>query len=506
LDLNIKTKSSSEEDSKNEIHNKLDNKASKIETKTQTPIHSTLSSSNDSGFKSDFNFNSVFTFDSSINDRISSLKQQLSATNSDESENMIETEERNGTANNKIVQNDLEPISPPQIAVETALNEIKKPLFTTSDAFLNEQTHEINKNNIFKFQSNGAVFKPTHFEQLDQTKLNNTNFDNNSHLDLASKVFNLNKTDLVDSRLNNLANKISNELSSPTLNKLTEIAQSEPKTVVNIVNSHEMVKLVHELENQQLANLILKNKIASLQAASNTNINQKFNQIKSLSNSPILSNTSSPINTINTNNNITNQNQSDGFTSSNKSNLNDEENIFFQTKIKHKQNEEDEYANKITENLHEFNDIDDDDDLNNDEVDDSDEDEVFIDKSEEDLRNMDLDDKFQKLENTYKNKRKITKDQSINIDLKNEESRPLLTSKTSSTSASPKTPKSALLERRRKAVFELLIHDTYPSDEKMNEFLHNNKDLFSNKREFLTKLREVRQKLMNTINLNNNNK
>ena len=192
----------------------------------------------------------------------------------------------------------------------------------------------------------------------------------------------------------------------------------------------------------------------------------KLNQIKSLSNSPILSNTSSsPINTINTtNNNTTNQNQSDGFTSSNKSNLNDEEeNIFFQNKIKHKQNEEEEYANKITENLHEFNDIDDDDDLNNDEVDDSDEDEVFIDKGEEDLRNMDLDDKFQKLENTYKNKRKTTKDQSINIDLKNEESRSLLTSKTSSTSASPKTPKSALLERRRKAVFELLIHDTYPS-------------------------------------------
>lgn len=465
LDLNIKTKSSSEEDSKNEIHNKLDNKALKIETKTQTPIHSTLSSSNDSGFKSDFNFNSVFTFDSSINHRISSLKQQLSATNSDESEILTETEERNLTGNHKIVQNDLEP------------------------------THEINKNNIFKFQSNGAVFKPTHFEQLDQTKLNNTNFDNNSHLDLASKVFSLNKTDSVDSQLNNLANKISNELSSPTLNKLTEIAQSEPKTginfnfinfiinyflifffnlkVVNIVNSHEMVKLVHELESQQLANLILKNKIASLQAASNTNINQKLNQIKSLSNSPILSNTSSPINTINTtNNNTTNQNQSDGFTSSNKSNLNDEEeNIFFQNKIKHKQNEEEEYANKITENLHEFNDIDDDDDLNNDEVDDSDEDEVFIDKGEEDLRNMDLDDKFQKLENTYKNKRKTTKDQSINIDLKNEESRSLLTSKTSSTSASPKTPKSALLERRRKAVFELLIHDTYPSGNSLTLYL-----------------------------------
>lgn len=36
----------------------------------------------------------------------------------------------------------------------------------------------------------------------------------------------------------------------------------------------------------------------------------------------------------------------------------------------------------------------------------------------------------------------------------------------------------------------------------MNEFLRKNKDLFSSKREFLTKLREVRQKLMNKINSN----
>ena len=36
----------------------------------------------------------------------------------------------------------------------------------------------------------------------------------------------------------------------------------------------------------------------------------------------------------------------------------------------------------------------------------------------------------------------------------------------------------------------------------MNEFLRQNRELFSNKREFLTKLREVRQKLMNNINLN----
>lgn len=35
------------------------------------------------------------------------------------------------------------------------------------------------------------------------------------------------------------------------------------------------------------------------------------------------------------------------------------------------------------------------------------------------------------------------------------------------------------------------------SEEIMNEFLNKNKELFNNKREFLTKLREVRQKMMN---------
>jgi hypothetical protein len=66
---------------------------------------------------------------------------------------------------------------------------------------------------------------------------------------------------------------------------------------------------------------------------------------------------------------------------------------------------------------------------------------------------------------------------------------------------SGKTPKSALLEKRRKAVFELLQDEIYPSDEKMSDFLRQNEHLFSNKREFLTKLREVRQKCMN-ITLN----
>lgn len=35
------------------------------------------------------------------------------------------------------------------------------------------------------------------------------------------------------------------------------------------------------------------------------------------------------------------------------------------------------------------------------------------------------------------------------------------------------------------------------SEEIMSEFLSKNKELFNNKREFLTKLREVRQKMMN---------
>ena len=37
----------------------------------------------------------------------------------------------------------------------------------------------------------------------------------------------------------------------------------------------------------------------------------------------------------------------------------------------------------------------------------------------------------------------------------------------------------------------------------MNEFLRQNKELFSSKREFLTKLREVRQKIMNNLTSNN---
>lgn len=65
--------------------------------------------------------------------------------------------------------------------------------------------------------------------------------------------------------------------------------------------------------------------------------------------------------------------------------------------------------------------------------------------------------------------------------------------------SSVKTPKSALLDKRRKAVFELLQEEIYPSDDKMNEFLREHKDLFTSKREFLTKLREVRQKFMNTM-------
>jgi hypothetical protein len=39
----------------------------------------------------------------------------------------------------------------------------------------------------------------------------------------------------------------------------------------------------------------------------------------------------------------------------------------------------------------------------------------------------------------------------------------------------------------------------------MNEFLSQNKDLFTSKREFLTKLREVRQKFMNNLSTDPNN-
>ena len=43
-------------------------------------------------------------------------------------------------------------------------------------------------------------------------------------------------------------------------------------------------------------------------------------------------------------------------------------------------------------------------------------------------------------------------------------------------------------------------------DDKMNEFLRQNKELFSSKREFLTKLREVRQKIMNNLTNSNEEK
>ena len=80
-----------------------------------------------------------------------------------------------------------------------------------------------------------------------------------------------------------------------------------------------------------------------------------------------------------------------------------------------------------------------------------------------------------------------------------------------------RTPKAALLEKRRNAVLSLLKEEIYPTgefdkkvinkkknffflEEKMNEFLKAHEKLFPTKREFLTKLREVRQKYMNKFN------
>jgi len=48
---------------------------------------------------------------------------------------------------------------------------------------------------------------------------------------------------------------------------------------------------------------------------------------------------------------------------------------------------------------------------------------------------------------------------------------------------------------------EVFVYFNLYLDDQINEFLRLNKSLFSSKREFLTKLREVRQKLMNTNSL-----
>ena len=268
-----------------------------------------------------------------------------------------------------------------------------------------------------------------------------------------------------------------------------------------------MVKLVHELESQQLANLILKNQIASLQQAA-CNSSQKLNPIKSLSNSPINSSTPSPINnntcsnetpkllnnsnatttTTNNNNNSNNNNQfqSDdhGSLNSSKSPLNgDSDGIFnFKSSIKSTCQVEDEDENKNEEDINGKNDEETEyiEENNNEENDDYDE-EIYEESDERYAKIAQDGPEF----NVIKNKQnKLIKTKQKEMKSNGFEKTKLfdqqvvdntgtsissLTRQTSSSSSSPKTPKSALLEKRRKAVFELLIHDTYPSG---NFFLH----------------------------------
>jgi hypothetical protein len=262
-----------------------------------------------------------------------------------------------------------------------------------------------------------------------------------------------------------------------------------------MVNNQEMVKLVHELENQQLANLILKNKIASLQQAASNSSSQKLNSIKSMSNSPINSSTPSPNNNNNTcsnetlkllnNSNATatninnNQFQSDdhGSLNSTKSPLNVEsDGIFnFKSSIKSTCQEEDDENKNYEENGYM--------DENNNEEDDDYDEEIYEDCDERYLKIGQDGAEFNGIKNkpnkSIKTKQKEMRSNGV------DKAKPLdqqtvdnastsissLTRQTSSSSSSPRTPKSALLEKRRKAVFELLIHDTYPSGKIIFHFI-----------------------------------
>ena len=225
-----------------------------------------------------------------------------------------------------------------------------------------------------------------------------------------------------------------------------------------------MVKLVHELESQQLANLILKNQIANLQA----NTNQKIQ--KSLSNSPVLfksngvsyspitsaSNTPSPItNNESKLNSLLNLNQfqSDdqgSLSSNNKSPDDKEDNINNDNEnVDNGEDSEDDEQNSDDELMNA--------NANNDESNDNETTtQAVLNKSS--TSNELNGGNYQTF---FKTKQKDSSKQTKLNDL-NDSTAHQSKSRTSS-QTSPKTPKSALLERRRKAVFELLIQDTYPS-------------------------------------------
>jgi len=172
--------SNSEEELKSDM--KLNSKLKSTEantSKNQTILHSTLSSSNDSGFKSDLN--PVFTFET--NDK---FKKQLS----EETTTCGELDHPDNKNSNELENNqkiETEPISPPQITAvklsqrtDIANNEIKIPLFTNNDIHLNEDVYKLNNlesNSIFKFQPIGAAFKSTHLEQIEKPKLNKMDID-----------------------------------------------------------------------------------------------------------------------------------------------------------------------------------------------------------------------------------------------------------------------------------------------------------------------------------------
>jgi hypothetical protein len=230
-----------------------------------------------------------------------------------------------------------------------------------------------------------------------------------------------------------------NNILEPTLNESKE----------NNSNNSEMVQLFHQLENQQLANYILKNKIESLKASTKNSSSSSSLSPRSMPTTPtsllLKSNRLAAAAALSSSQDdlALNFMKSNAFISSSSSSSHQK-------------------SLKLEEDL---------------------------------LHDQQIKSKSQTL----------TKLKKVNKIPSNDSSCPHTSQPSGLTTTISKTPKSALLERRRKAVFELLTRDSlYPSDDQMNEFLRQNKEIFSNRSEFLTKLREVRQKIMNNRTSNNN--
>jgi hypothetical protein len=132
-----------------------------------------------------------------------------------------------------------------------------------------QENHEQISSSLTKFQPTGANFKstitPTNSVQK-HIQIESTDQTTDDSLSTTSSL-----------STTTLSNLITDQdfVSSPSLSGQSSTTSLSPINSKNASSTSqssqsEMVKLVHQLENQQLANIILKNKIASLQAATRT--------------------------------------------------------------------------------------------------------------------------------------------------------------------------------------------------------------------------------------------